>query len=338
MEEQLNREDERQLRERVLDDREQRLLEILRREFRGLEAVQDIGLPQTVVARALFGIPTLNQKEFEVWLSFVRDAFLAAGLAPLFRVSAFKTDAGANQDDVRTVRAYPAWLTNTAWSALRRSMAADTAVFTRTMALRSGDVLGLLRSVRSFYERRSVTLQTQLRKDLIRTVISDFSDLRHYVSALDLIFTKLAALGDFVPDHVRRFHLLEGLTDEYHSIISSILAYEAPGGGQADYAKAVDLLTSFEDNFAARRRKRAQDTTMLARSRHVSHQLGSKGDAPKRTGGSGDAHSRPGTPEPCLYFLKHGRCRRGNRCKFHHVVHPANAGDRSGRSRKVRWP
>ena len=111
-------------------------------------------------------------------------------------------------------------------------MAADTAVFTRTMALRSGDVLGLLRSVRSFYERRSVTLQTQLRKDLIRTVISDFSDLRHYVSALDLIFTKLAALGDFVPDQVQRFHLLEGLTDEYHStsIISSILAYEAPGG------------------------------------------------------------------------------------------------------------
>ena len=157
----------------------------------------------------------------------------------LSRVSAFKTDDMADQQDVRTVHAYPNWQTNTAWAALRRSIGPDTAAFSRTMALRTGDVLALLRSLRSFYERRSVPVQTQLRKDLIKMTLAEFADWKHYVTALDTIFAKLAALGDIVPDQVKRFHLLEGLGDEYHSIVSAVLAYEAPGGGHADYNKAV---------------------------------------------------------------------------------------------------
>ena len=150
-------------------------------------------------------------------------------MVALSRVSACKTDDLADPDDVRAVRAYPSWQTNTAWSALRRSFGMDSTAFFRTMSLRTGDVLALLRSLRSFYERRSIPVQTQLRKDLIKMTLSDYPDWKHYVAAMDVIFTKLAALGELVPDQVKRFHLLEGLGDEYHSIISTVLAYEGPG-------------------------------------------------------------------------------------------------------------
>ena len=196
----------------------------------------------------------------------------------------------------------------------------DSTAFFRTMSLRTGDVLALLRSLRSFYERRSIPFQTQLRKDLIKMALSDYPDWKHYVAAMDVIFTKLAALGELVPDQVKRFHLLEGLGDEYHSIISTVLAYEGPGGGHADYNKAVEIISAYEENFAARRRKKAHDTTMVARP---PFKRGSLGDAPMRTRGGGDAHPYPGTQEPCIYFLKRGRCFRGDRCHFRHIQPPA---------------
>ena len=146
--------------------------------------------------------------------------------------------------------------------------------------------------------------------------LSDYPDWKHYVAAMDVIFTKLAALGELVPDQVKRFHLLEGLGDEYHSIISTVLAYEGPGGGHADYNKAVEIISAYEENFAARRRKKAHDTTMVARP---PFKRGSLGDAPMRTRGGGDAHPYPGTQEPCIYFLKRGRCFRGDRCHFRHI-------------------
>ena len=187
------------------------------------------------------------------------------------------------------------------------------------MAERTGDVLALLRSLRSFYERRSIPVQTQLRKDLIKMTLAEFPDWKHYVATLDTIFTKLAALGEIVPDQVKRFHLLEGLGDEYHSIVSAVLAYETPGGGHADYSKAVEIISAYEDNFAARRRRKVHDTTMMAKP-PLKH--GSLGDAPLRTRGGGDAHPRAGTQEPCIYFLKRGRCFRGDRCHFRHVQPP----------------
>ena len=49
---------------------------------------------------------------------------------------------------------------------------------------------------------------------------------------------------------------------------------------------------------------------------------GSLGDAPLRTRGGGDAHPHAGKQEPCIYFLKRGRCFRGDRCHFRHVQPP----------------
>ena len=66
--------------------------------------------------------------------------------------------------------------------------------------------------------------------------------MKHYIAALELLFNKLAALGDVIPDQVRRFHLIEGLSDEYQSVASSVMAYEGPYGAQADYAKAVQII------------------------------------------------------------------------------------------------
>ena len=152
----------------------------------------------SVVAKVLFSIPRLNEKEFDLWLTLVDDALLGAGMVALSRVSACKTDDLADPDDVRAVRAYPSWQTNTAWSALRRSIGMDSTAFFRTMSLRTGDVLALLRSLRSFYERRSIPFQTQLRKDLIKMALFDYPDWKHYVAAMDVIFTKLAALGELV--------------------------------------------------------------------------------------------------------------------------------------------
>ena len=119
-------------------------------------SLQEEALPQSVVAKVLFSIPRLNEKEFDLWLTLVDDALLGAGMVALSRVSACKTDDLADPDDVRAVRAYPSWQTNTAWSALRRSIGMDSTAFFRTMSLRTGDVLALLRSLRSFYERRSI--------------------------------------------------------------------------------------------------------------------------------------------------------------------------------------
>ena len=78
------------------------------------------------------------------------------------------------------------------------------------MSVKSGDVISLLRAIRAFYERRAIPHQTQLRKELIRITVADYPDVKHYIAALELIFNKLAALGDVIPDQVRRFHLLKG--------------------------------------------------------------------------------------------------------------------------------
>ena len=318
-------------REQNIDAMEQRLLAVIRREIRNVEIpnagrrMEEVFPAQAVVAKVLLGIPRLNDKEFDVWLTLVDDALLGSGMEALSRVSACLNDALANQADVREVHSYPAWMTNTAWSAIRRAIGTDSVAFARTMSLRTGDVLALLRSLRAFYGRRAVPLLTQLRKDLIKTSLSDFPEWKHYVSALDIIFMKLAALGEVVPDQVKRFHLLEGLGEEYHSIISSVLAYEAPGGGPADYNKAVEIISAYEDNFASRRRKRVQETTMIA---GVSSQHRSQGDAPKRTRRGGEARPRTGTREPCVHFLRRGRCDRGDRCLFRHVDPPLKHLDR----------
>ena len=222
---------------------EERILGVLRQEIRAQAhpaqaPAPNLQLPgQSMVGKALYDIPKLNEKEFDIWLSYVCDAFIGAGMGAMFRVASFPLDSLATLEDIQEVRAYPLWLTNAAWTALRRSVGSDQAAYARSMSVNSGDVIALLRSLRTFYERRAVPLLTQLRKDLIRVNISDYPDFKHYTAALELIFAKLAALGDNVSDNVRRFHLLEGLGDEYHAIVSSVVAYEGQFGRPADFAK-----------------------------------------------------------------------------------------------------
>ena len=101
------------------------------------------------------------------------------------------------------------------------------------------------------------------------------------------------------------------------------MAYEGPHGALADYAKAVHIVSSYDEGFAAKRRKGAQDTTMFSLT---SPRRGSMGDAPVRVQGGGDARPRS-TREPCVYFLK-GKCSRGTRCRFRNIQTPNRNGDR----------
>ena len=102
---------------------------------------------QSMVAKALYDIPRLNEKEFDVWLSFVSDAMLGAGMGALFRASAFPNDNGVDAVDLVEISTYPTWLTNGAWTALRRSVGADATAYARSMAIKPGDVLALLGSL-----------------------------------------------------------------------------------------------------------------------------------------------------------------------------------------------
>ena len=177
----------------------------------------DVMPSQSIISKALHNLPNLVEKEFDTWLTFVNDALLGAGMSAMFRISGVPADYLADQQDVREVSSYPRWLIHTAWQAIRRSIATEPVAIARTASVRSGDVVAFLRSLRSFYERRSVSQLTQLRRDLNKINISDYPTLKHYVAGLDSIFTRLSSLGDVVADDVKRFYLIEGLSDEYQT-------------------------------------------------------------------------------------------------------------------------
>ena len=233
--------------ERSMEAMEQRLMSTLRAEFRREQQEQALSSAAPVpssVTKALYSITPLKEKEFEVWLSHVDDAFRGAGMSAMFRASSVRSNSSADQLDLLEASQYPLSWKNAAWTALRQAIGGDSTAYSMSMSVKPGDVLSLLRAVRAFYERRAIPHQTQLRKELIRISISDYPDVKHYIAALELIFNKLAALGDVISDQVRRFHLIEGLSDEYHSVVSSVMAYEGPHGAQADYAKAVQIISS----------------------------------------------------------------------------------------------
>ena len=96
---------DRRQRDRDLQAMEERLLTLLRREMReNAQPVparqEEVFLTQGVVAKVLFGIPRLNEKEFDVWLTLVDDALLGAGMEALSRVSAFKTKTDDMADQI----------------------------------------------------------------------------------------------------------------------------------------------------------------------------------------------------------------------------------------------
>ena len=213
--------DERLLRKRSMEAMEQRVLATLRAEVQKEQQGQALSSGAQVpssVTKALYSIVALKEKEFEIWLSHVEDAFRGAGMTAMFRASAVRSDNLADQLDIQEILDYPLSWKNAAWTALRQAIGGDSTAYAMSMSVRGGDVLALLRAVRAFYERRAIPHQTQLRKDLIRISVADYPDVKHYIAALELIFNKLAALGDVIPDQVRRFHLIEGLSDEYQSV------------------------------------------------------------------------------------------------------------------------
>ena len=243
------------LRERSMEAMEQRLRAVLMAELRKEQQLaQGPAAVPSSVTKALYSIVPLKEKEFDVWLSHVDDAFRGATMSAMFRASAVQSDALVAQQDLFDIAQYPLSWKDAAWTALRQSIGGDSTAYSMSMSVQSGDVLALLRAVRAFYERRVIPHQTQLRKELIRITVTDCPDVKHYVAALEHIFNKLAALGDVFTDQVKRFHLIEGLSEEYHSVVSSVMAYVGPHGELADYAKAVHIVSSYDEGFAAKRR------------------------------------------------------------------------------------
>ena len=83
---------------------ERRLRELEARIMRRIRTARagDGGFPtlsEASVGRALFSIKPLVERDFEVWLQSVSDAFWGAGLFAMFRMSAFSADAQAAQED-----------------------------------------------------------------------------------------------------------------------------------------------------------------------------------------------------------------------------------------------
>ena len=98
----------------------------------------------------------------------------------------------------QTVQEYPEWLTGLAWSAITKTIGPDTAAYARTLAITTGDVRALLRSLRVYFESSSVPHQHRLLSLLRKTNMADFPDLKAYVAQLETIFARLAKIGHVV--------------------------------------------------------------------------------------------------------------------------------------------
>ena len=197
----------------------------------------DIQVSQVSATGALSGIPRLRDKDYEIWLTAVGDAFYGAGLYPLFKVSAVREDALAAQDDLRKCAALNAGTVSLAWSALKKSIGPDTSAYALTLTVTMGDVTALLRVIRKNYEKSSVAEQHRLLSQLRRTNQADHKTIKSYVSALETLFVKLAKIGKVLEDDDKRYYLMEGLTEDFRRGVSgNIYAYETPEGNAADYS------------------------------------------------------------------------------------------------------
>ena len=258
--------------------REERLLQRLRAER--VAVADSRGLSEASVGRALFSIKPLVEKDFEVWLQSVSDAFWGAGLFPMFRLSAVPSDHLATQTDRAGYVSIPDSYKGLAWAALKASIGPETAAYAALMSVDSGDVLGLLRTMRLNFERKSIPFRHQLLSDLSKTNLADHPGVRQYVATLDTFFTRLARLNHPVADKDKLYHLTQGLTEEFkRGILGSILAYESPAtGAPASYAKAVQLLQVWEDTNATVKRVPG-DTTMVVDAKRSGPQEPRRGQA-----------------------------------------------------------
>ena len=267
----------------------------------------DIQVSQVSATGALSGIPRLRDKDYEIWLTAVGDAFYGAGLYPLFKVSAVREDALAAQDDLRKCAALNAGTVSLAWSALKKSIGPDTSAYALTLTVTMGDVTALLRVIRKNYEKSSVAEQHRLLSQLRRTNQADHKTVKSYVSALETLFVKLAKIGKVLEDDDKRYYLMEGLTEDFRRGVSgNIYAYETPEGNAADYAKAVHILTVWEDGRVLSGREIHRDVAMSTAA---------KVNKKDRT---------------CKGYARKGQCRFGSNCRFLHVDAPVGANPDKG--------
>ena len=189
------------------------------------------------------------ERDFEVWLQSVSDAFYGAGLFSIYRLSAYPSDVLAAMADRANYVRIPPEIMRLTWTALRASIGSETTAYATLATVEPGDLLGLLRILRANYERKSTPFRHQLLSDMANTVQADFVGVRQYVAALDVYFTRLSKLNHVIADRDKLYHLLNGLTEEFkRGIMGNILAYESPHtGAPADYSKAVQLLQIWED-------------------------------------------------------------------------------------------
>ena len=259
------------------------------------------GLHQSSVTRALFSIKPLVEKDFEVWLQSVSVRFTVQGYS--LCISAFATDAMAADADRTHYMQVPPEIMRITWTALRSSIGPETTAYATLASVEPGDSLGLLRILRANYERKSTPFRHQLLSDMASTALADFVDVRQYVAALDVFFTKLSKLNHVIADRDKLYHLLNGLTEEFkRGIMGNILAYESPHtGAPADYSKAVQLLQIWEDTNVSVK-KPVRDTVMA---------VGMHKAASRRLPQAREGIKPTRTRSPCRTFSKTGQCRWG---------------------------
>ena len=108
----------------MLDEMEARLLQRLRAGRDGFQ-----GLNQSSITRALFSIKPLVEKDFEVWLQSVSDAFYGAGLFSIYRLSAYPSDVLAAMADRAHYVRIPPEIMRLTWTALRASIGSETTAY-----------------------------------------------------------------------------------------------------------------------------------------------------------------------------------------------------------------
>ena len=284
-----------QQRVRELEELEQRLQD-LREELR--RDIQSNSLSQNTAAKALYNIPPFKDNEFEVWVGAVGNAFHGAGILPLLKITSYRSDSEAPDNLRQAVQAYPDWLVGLAWSALTKTIGSDTTAYSRTLSIPTGDVKALLRSLRTYFEASSVPHQHRLLTLLRKTNMADYPDLKAYVAQLETIFARLAKIGHVVTDADKRYHLMEGLTEDFRrGVAGSIYTYEGPLGQPADYSKALQFLSIYDDNNLAAPKKYQREAAMATFTATTTR------------------------PVLCKNFSK-GICRWGEKCKFRHVDAP----------------
>ena len=134
------------------------------------------------------------EKDFEVWLQSVSDAFYGAGLFSIYRLSAYPSDVlAAMADRAHYVRIPPDYAPHVDCLAGLNRFRDYRLRYARYCG--AWRFVGLLRILRANYERKSTPFRHQLLSDMANTVQADFVGVRQYVAALDVYFTRLSKLN-----------------------------------------------------------------------------------------------------------------------------------------------